>query len=108
MPDPALDATIEQARELLAGLGPISVRRMFGGAGLYSEGMIFCLIAFEEIFLKASGDFAAELEAMGSSPFVYEGKGKPVRMSYWRLPESALDDPDEAVALARKALDAIR
>jgi len=108
MPDPALDATIEQARELFADLGPVSVRKMFGGAGLYHDGTIFCLIAFEEIFLKAKGDFAAELKALGSSPFVYEGKGKPVSMSYWRLPDSALDDPDEAVALARKALEALR
>ena len=104
MPDPALDATIAQARELFHDLGPVTVRKMFGGAGLYHEGTIFSLIAFEEIFLKASGDFAAELEAEGSSPFVYEGKGKPVTMSYWRLPESALDDPEEAVTWARRAL----
>lgn len=108
MPDPALDATIEQARELLADLGPITVRRMFGGAGLYLDGTIFCLIAEEEIFLKAKGDFAQEMEALGSSPFVYDGKDKPVAMSYWRLPDSALDDPDEAVTLARKALEALR
>jgi len=108
MPDPALDATIEQARDLLHDLGPVTVRKMFGGAGLYRDGAIFCLIAEEEIFLKATGDFATELEAMGSSPFVYDGKDKPVAMSYWRLPESALDDPDEAVALARRALEALR
>ena len=108
MPDPALDATIEQARDLLHDLGPVTVRKMFGGAGLYHDGTIFCLIAEEEIFLKAKGDFAEQMKAMGSSPFVYDGKGKPVAMSYWRLPESALDDPDEAVALARRALEALR
>ncbi len=108
MPDPALDATIEQARELFHDLGPLSVRKMFGGAGLYLDGTIFSLIAFEEIFLKAKGDFAAELEAEGSSPFVYEGKEKPVTMSYWRLPDSALDDADEAVVWARKAIAALQ
>ncbi len=108
MPDPALDATIEQARELFHDLGPLGVRKMFGGAGLYRDGTIFCLIAFEEIFLKASGAFAKEMAALGSTPFVYEGKGKPVTMSYWRLPDSALDDPDEAAALARRALEALR
>ncbi len=107
MPDPALDATIEQARELFHDLGPITIRKMFGGAGLYHEGTIFCLIAFEEIFLKAKGDFAAELEAEGSAPFVYEGKDKPVTMSYRQLPDSALDDPDEAVSWARRALAAL-
>jgi len=108
MPDPALDATIDQARELLGDLGPITVRKMFGGAGLYLDGTIFCLIAEGEIFLKATGAFAEEMEALGSSPFVYDGKGKPVAMAYWRLPDSALDDPDEAVALARRALEALR
>ncbi len=99
-----LDSTIAQAKELFAELGPLRSRKMFGGAGLYAEEVMFSLIAFEEIFLKATGAFAEELEQMGSSPFVYEGKGKPVSMSYWRLPESALDDPDEATALARRAL----
>jgi len=108
MPDPALDTTIEQARDLLHDLGPVTVRKMFGGAGLYRDGTIFCLIAEEEIFLKAKGDFAKEMEATGSTPFVYDGKDKPVAMSYWRLPESALDDPGEAVALARRALEALR
>ncbi len=108
MPDPALDATIEQARELLDALGPISVRKMFGGAGLYHDGTIFCLIAEEEIFLKASGAFADELSMLGSSPFIYGGKGKPVAMPYWRVPDHALDDPEEAVTLARKALEHLR
>lgn len=107
MPDPALDATIDHARDLFQDLSPLSVRKMFGGAGLYYEGTIFALIAFEEIFFKASGAFADTLAAKGSTPFVYEGKGKPVTMSYWRLPESALDDPEEAVALARHALEAL-
>ncbi|MEO0959986.1 MAG: TfoX/Sxy family protein [Pseudomonadota bacterium] len=44
------------------------------------------------------------LEAEGSERWIYEGKGKPVTMPYWRLPESALDDPEVAVEWARKAL----
>ncbi len=100
----ALDSAIEQAKELLHDLGPVTSRKMFGGAGLYLDGVMFGLIADEELFLKATGDFVDDLKALGSSPFVYEGKGKPVSMSYWRLPESALDDADEAVELARRAV----
>ena len=101
----ALDGSIEQAKDLLHGLGPITSRKMFGGAGLYLDGVMFALIADGELFLKATGNFVEALEGMRSSPFVYDGKGKPVTMSYWRLPEDALDDPDEAVRLARHAVD---
>src|SRR5580692_3054408 len=38
--------------ELLAPLGPISARRMFGGVGLFQGGMMFGLIAREELFFK--------------------------------------------------------
>lgn len=104
MASPQLDATIAQALELLDDLGRISSRKMFGGAGLYAEGVMFALIADEEIYLKATGDFANTLADRGSGAFIYDGKGKPIRMSYWRMPDAALDDPEEAVALARQAL----
>jgi len=101
----SLDATIEQARDLLAGFRALSHRKMFGGAGLYAEGGMFALVISDEIFLKATGPFAEKLETLGSTPFIYDGKkGKPVQMSYWRVPESALDDPEEAIALAEEAL----
>lgn len=105
----SLDAVIEQAKELFAGLGNVTHRKMFGGASLYHDGLIFALIVDEEIMLKATGGFADELKAQGAHPFVYsKGKHKPTQMPYWSLPDSALDDPDEAVALARRALECSR
>lgn len=77
---------------------------MFGGAGLYAEGAMFALIAFDEIFLRADGALAEDLAAEGARQFSYEAKGKSMRMGYWSLPDAALDDPEEAVAWARKAL----
>ncbi len=100
----SLDQTIEQAKDLFADLGPLSHRKMFGGAGVYAEGIMFALILSDEIMIKATGEFAKDLDAEGSTPFVYEAKGKSSKMSYWRLPESALDDPDEALEFARRAL----
>lgn len=105
----SLDAAIAQARELFDGLGNVSHRKMFGGAGLYCDGLIFALIVDEEIMLKATGGFAEELNAQGAHPFTYaRGKHKPTQMPYWSLPDSALDDPDEAVELARRALECFR
>ena len=100
----SLDATIDQAKELFGGLGTVSHRKMFGGAGLYAEGIIFAVVIDDEIMVKATGAFRDELEAMGSTPFLFDMKGKPVAMSYWRLPETAFDDPDEALELAQRAL----
>jgi DNA transformation protein len=104
----ALDAATAQALELLADFGPVTSRRMFGGAGLYLDGVMFALIADEVLHLKADADLAAALAAEGSVPFVYAGKRKPVTMSYWRLPEAALDDPEAACAWAARALTVAR
>jgi DNA transformation protein len=91
--------------ELFAGLGPVRIRRMFGGAGVYAGEVMFGLIDDETLYLKTDEPLRAELQAEGSTPWVYSrAPGKWEETSYWRLPESALDDPDEACAWARKAL----
>jgi DNA transformation protein len=89
------DPLTEYAMELFEPLGGVSNRRMFGGVGFFKSGLMFGLIAFDEIYLKADkSDEPAFLEA-GSEPFVYEGKGKPMQMGYWKLPEHLHEDEDE-------------
>ena len=79
--------------ELFAGLGPVRIRRMFG------------LIDDETIYLKVDDALKADLAAEGSVGWAYSrAPGKWTETSYWRLPEAALDDPDEALAWARRAL----
>jgi DNA transformation protein len=91
--------------ELFAGLGPVRIKRMFGGAGIYAGETMFGLIDDETVYLKADDALKAELAAEGSVSWVYAGRAEPMtNTSYWRLPETALDDPDEAAAWARKAL----
>lgn len=91
--------------ELFEGLGPVRIRRMFGGAGIYAGEVMFGLIDDEVIYLKTDEPLHAELQAEGSAPWVYSrAPGKWEETSYWRLPETALDDPDEACAWARKSL----
>jgi DNA transformation protein len=90
---------------LFAGLGPVRVRRMFGGAGVYLDDAMFAMVADGIIYLRTDPDLAAALEAEGAAPFVYSGgKGAPVERPYWRLPDAALDDPEAATAWARRAL----
>lgn len=103
-------AFLDFACELLAGLEPVGARRMFSGAGLYAEGMMFALVADDVIYLKADPALAAALETEGCGPFVYDrGKsGKPHQMTYRRLPDAELDDPEMAECWGRRALDVAR
>jgi len=92
-------------RDLFGGLGPIDIRRMFGGAGVYLDDAMFGLI-FEDglIYMRGDPELGPAYEAEGSEQWVYDGKNKPVAMPFWRLPDSAMDDPDEALDWARRSL----
>lgn len=92
--------------ELLSGLGEVSARRMFGGAGIYHDGLMFGLIADDVLYLKADAQTIADYEAEGKGPFVYDGKGKPVRMSYWEVPERLFDAPGAMTPWAQNAYQA--
>lgn len=103
------DSFHDFVREVFAGLGPVQVRRMFGGAGVYADGVMFALLADEAIYIKADDALKAELEAEGCAPFLWTPRsgprqGETVDMGYWRLPDAALDDPDLAAEWGRKAL----
>lgn len=91
--------------DLFAAFGPVAVKRMFGGAGLYADGLMFALWAGETFYLKADAALAEDLKGRGSVPFSYEAKGVVRTMGgYWSVPEAALDDADDLAALARRAL----
>ncbi|MFG1395948.1 TfoX/Sxy family protein [Roseixanthobacter pseudopolyaromaticivorans] len=100
--------TADDIRELFANFGPVDVRRMFGGAGVYADGAMFALEVGGELYLKVDEGFALDLGAGGSVPFSYEAKGRRTIMSYWKVPEAALDDGDDLAALARRALEIAR
>lgn len=97
----------EFVSEQLEPLGPVRIRNMFGGAGVYLDDLMFGLIAGETLFFKVDDRNRADYEAEEMGPFVYEPpSGKSVAMSYYELPERLYDDADELVQWARKALDA--
>ena len=99
------DGFNEFVREQLSGVGPVHVRRMFGGAGVFLDGMMFGLIADETLYFKADDNTKVAYEEEGLGPFTYEAKGgKRSIMSYWRAPERVFDDPDEMRAWASVAI----
>ena len=97
----------EAIHEIFQAFGPVSIRRMFGGQGIYREGVMFALVSQGELYLKADAESEGMFRELGSRPFTYSAKdGRTAVMSYWLMPESALDDADEAAELARAALRA--
>lgn len=82
--------------EMFEGLGPVTIKRMFGGKGIYHQGLIIAIDLRDEVMLKADATSASAFEEAGARQWAYEGKkGKPVLMPYWSIPDEALDDPDE-------------
>ncbi len=92
--------------DLFSGLGRVQARRMFGGAGLYLEDACFAIVlGGDRVMMRGDETLAAEFEAEGGERWVYQRPGgKPTAMPYWALPESALDDPEEACRWATRAL----
>lgn len=92
-------------QELFAAFGPVAVRRMFGGAGLYADGIMFALVADGVIYFKAAPDAIDVFEREQCGPFTYGVKdGTRQITSYWRMPDRLYDDPDELAQWACTAL----
>lgn len=93
-------------RDLFSELGPVLLRKMFGGQGLYHDGLIIGLVIGEELFLKTDAVTVAAFEQAGGHPFVYQGKGKPVTMSYWLPPAEAMESSQAMRPWAKLAYEA--
>lgn len=90
----------DAVREIFDSLGEVTIKRMFGGKGIYHHGAILALEVGGDILLKADGESAPDFAGAGASQWIYDGKtrdgkSKPVAMPYWSIPEAALDDPEQ-------------
>jgi DNA transformation protein len=94
---------VEYVRELLAPLGAVRVRRMFGGYGIYHGERMFALVVADVLYLKADAHTAPRFEQRGRSRFAYIRQGRVVQLSYYSAPEEIFDDPDAALQWARLA-----
>jgi DNA transformation protein and related proteins len=91
-------------QDLLSEFGPVSIRNMLSGAGIYADGVMFAILVDDTLYLKADALSARDFAAEGKGPFTYRPKGRPpVAMSCWEVPERLLDDPEELVTWARRA-----
>src|SRR4051812_35651051 len=94
----------EAIHELFGEFGPISVRRMFGGQGIFVDGMMIALVARGLIYLKADAQTIPAFEQEGLAPFRYATRnGEHTLTSYWRMPNRLYDDAEELARWARGA-----
>lgn len=86
--------------------GPISLRRMFSGYGIYHDGVMFGLISQDTLYLKADAENYADFKDQGLSQFEYVRQGKIIGLSYYQAPEIVLEDANEAALWARRSFEA--
>ena len=93
---------VDHVVETMRVLGPVTAKSMFGGWGLYHEGLFFALIFDDTLYLKVDDDNRAQFEEAGLREFVYVTKdGDHMAMSYRQAPAEALETPAAMEAWAR-------
>jgi DNA transformation protein len=105
----ASDSYAEFLGELLAPIGRVSMRRMFGKTGVFCDGVMFRMVT-ENVFYFRVDEENREMfrEAAAAPPLNYQKGGHTIDLSFWRAPERLFDEPDELVAWAQAALAAAR
>ena len=110
MPRPVIPrartADADHVRELFTAFGPVTVKRMFGGAGIYAGPTMFAIAVDGVIYLKTDEQSVPAFKREGLAPFTYEAKKKRIALSYWRIPDRLYDDPDELAQWSQEAVAA--
>lgn len=100
--------------DLFSRFGPVTVRRMFGGAGIIADGLTFAVVFEGVVFFRADERSIPAFKEEGSAPFVYpyakhpRVRRNPDAAPFWRMPERLYDDPEEAARWAERALEIAR
>jgi DNA transformation protein len=91
--------------ELLQPMGDVVSRSMFGGYGIFLDGLMFGLVANSTLYLKVDKQTETGYTKKGLEPFSYNKKGKVMKMSYYQAPEEALEDGEELNRWANDAFE---
>ena len=98
------DEFVDYVVEQLSGWGEVSVRRMFGGAGLYRGGTMFAVIADDVAYLKVDDSNRDDFVRAGSAPFEpYPDKIKTTIRTYYEIPADVLEDSVELAKWAERS-----
>lgn len=97
-----LDSAREWVEEVLGKLPELSVRRLFGGAGVYSEDTIFGILYDQRLYLKTDAQTRPAFVERGCDAL--RARSGAVLTAYYEVPAEVLDDEDELLRWARLAL----
>lgn len=96
----------DYACDLLQSVGPVHVKRMFSGYGLFLEGLMIAIVMDNTLYLKVDEDSQGDFEELGLEPFTYARKGKQFALSFWQAPEEVYESTDLMNAWGNKAYGA--
>ena len=97
---------LDYVHDQLSGLGGVSSRRMFGGAGLYCDEFFFALIDDDTLYLRVNDDNRADFTVRGMGQFRPYADRPELSMSYYETPADVLEDPAQLVSWARRSVAA--
>jgi len=97
------DDFVDYVLELFGPFGTVVSRRMFGGHGVYLDGLMFAIISEDTLYLKADEMNRIEFEQAGCEIFGYARKGRRATLGFFRAPEDAMESPELMLPWARTA-----
>ena len=92
--------------DLMRSIGPVNAKSMFGGHGIYLDGVMFGLVADSVLYFKVDKELERQFKARGLEAFTYNKKGKEIKTSYYQAPEETLENDEEMNVWANKAYGA--
>jgi DNA transformation protein len=111
---PKLAISIEQREreyvahivDLLQFFGSVESKSMFGGFDVFLEGLMFGLVADNELYLKVDAKNRQDYEDLGLQAFSFGRNGKEFKMIYYQAPQEAMEDAELLSAWASNAYGA--
>ncbi len=97
---------VDYLLELMKDLGHVTARPMFGGFGIYCDGLFFAIVVDDVLYFKADDTNRGQFLERELLPFTYEMKGETMTMNYYRCPEEALESPAPMQEWARSGIGA--
>ena len=97
---------VEHLQDVFRLFGPVEVRRMFGGRGIFRDGLMFGLMSDDLLYLKADAENVSHFEEQDLPQFEYLRQGRVTKLSYYRAPDAVMDDCIEAAMWARRSFAA--
>jgi DNA transformation protein len=101
------DDFVEHVCELLAPLGEVRAKAMFGGYGIYLDETFCAIVASDTLYFKVDDRNRPDYEALGYAPFK-PFDDKPMVMSYYEVPAEVIDNPSSLLEWGRRACEAAR